>query len=307
MPGGGGGTDVCLGHASLEGYLESPGYYGALIGRNANRIPGARIELDGVTYDLEKNDGENNLHGGAHGLHFRLFDAWLVRSGPNPSLYLSTTIGHMEDGLPGNLRVDVIYTLTEDNTLVLDYEAVSDRTTLINLTNHVYFNLAGHASGPIDSQVLTLAADFYTPGNAACLPTGEVLSVEGTPFDFRKGGAFSAGFRSDHPQIELFGGFDHNYCLSGREYRLAGGAMDPSSGRFLEFYTTLPAVQLYTCNNVAEGLRPKDGAAYSAHQGFCLESQTIPAAAAMPWLRSPIYLAGEVYRETTAYRFGTQA
>jgi aldose 1-epimerase len=302
----GGYTDVTLGHENFEAYLTNPGFFGALIGRNGNRIGNATVELDGVEYALEKNDGENNLHGGKNGLHGKLFGAWFAKSGPNPSLCLTTTIAHMEDGLPGNLRVDVIYTLTEDNTLQLDYEAVSDRTTLINLTNHAYFNLTGHASGSVDGQVLTLNAPFYCPGDATCMPTGELFSVKDTPFDFRRGKRFAEAFESDHPQLAQYNGFDHNFCLPGNEYRLCGGAICPASGRYMEFYTTLPAVQVYTANGIKAGSKGKDGAEYGPRQAFCLESQTNPNAAAMPWLKSPIYRAGEIYRETTAYRFGTQ-
>lgn len=296
-------ADVVLGYEKLEAYLTNPGSFGALIGRNANRIANARVDLGGKVWELEKNDGENNLHSGKGRMAFRLFRAETGKKDGAPFLRLSCRVPHLGDGFPGNLDASVTYTLTADRALVMEYRAVSDMETVINLTNHSYFNLGGHDSGDIRGQVLQLEASFYTPNTEACIPTGEILSVEGTPFDFREGKPLGRGMDDDFGQIGLFGGYDHNFVLSGSGYRRIATARDPRSGRVMETWTDLPGVQLYTSNGMSVSGTPKGGAEYGNHQGFCLETQTFPDAVNMPWVRSPIYGAGQEYRSATAYRF----
>jgi aldose 1-epimerase len=296
--------DVVLGHKDFEALIANRGYFGALVGRNANRIGGARFTLGDSAYELEKNNGENNLHGGSKGLSFRLFSGEVRTVSGLPALLLSCTVPDMEDGFPGTLNINVAYALTDENALMIDYRAVSDRDTVINLTNHAYFNLAGHASGNIYDHVLQLTADYYMPGLGSLLPSGEILSVEGTPFDFRNPRRIGEVIGSDHPQVKGIGGFDHNFVLSGGyDYRRIATVTEPVSGRAMSVFTDLPGVQLYTSNSLNEGLTYKDGASYKRHQAFCLETQLFPNAVNMPWLASPIYRAGEEYVTTTTYQF----
>jgi aldose 1-epimerase len=210
---------------------------------------------------------------------------------------------HLSDDFPGNLDIVVTYTLTSDNSLLIDYDAVSDAETVINLTHHAYFNLAGHASGDIHDHVLELDAPFYMPIDNVALCTGEIREADSAPFDFREGQSFGEAMSKAHPQLDIQGGFDHNFLLSGEGYRHVGSVSHSASGRRLNCYTTLPCIQLYTYN-INDPKPGKDGVVYNKHQGFCLETQTAPNAAAMPWLRSPIYAAGVPYRERSGFRFG---
>ena len=297
-------ADVALAHAVPDDYFTNPGYFGVLIGRNSNRIADAVCDIASVRYELAKNDGDHNLHSDKGSLCFRLMNGELFDSPDGPQLRLTCRLEHLSDGFPGNLDVTVTYTLTHDNAIVIDYEAVCDADTIINLTNHTYFNLAGHDSGSIKQHKLTLDAPFYCPNDKSGIPTGELLKVEGTPFDMRHGKKIGDGLDSGYPQIELFKGYDHNFILAGNGWRKIGKVEEPVSGRYMEIFTTQSNVQLYTHNLGSGTMRGKDGTTYSAHQGFCLETQTTPNAARMPWLISPIYKTGQVYKERTAYCFG---
>lgn len=297
--------DVVLAHPAFQDYLANPNYFGALVGRNANRIAGAKVEISGSTYRLESNDGANNLHSGSGSLAFRLMNAEARLVGGQPLLLLTHTIEDQSDGFPGNLAITVAYALTGDNTLMIDYRAVSDKDTVINITNHSYFNLAGHKSGPVYDHQLQLSAAFFTPGNGECLPTGEIRPVQGSVFDFSRPRKLGDGIHSDEPQITQYGGYDHNYVLQGQGYRKFATVREPVCGRMMEVFTNLPAVQLYSGNNIADGCPGKDGAVYAKHHGFCLETQFVPNAAQMPWLMSPVFRAGEEYVTTTGYRFST--
>lgn len=299
-------ADVVLGHKSFEDYLKNPGYLGALVGRNSNRIAEAAFSIGDQRYQLEKNDGENNLHSGSHGLSFRLFTGETRTVANAPVLLLSLTMEDMSDGFPGDLAVNIAYALTDDNALMIDYRAVCDQDTMINLTNHSYFNLAGHNSGNIHGHLLQMDAPYYTPNTAACIPSGEILSVAGTPFDFRKAKPIGQDIASAHEQTAMFGGYDHNFVLDGGgDYRKVITVTEPESGRVMDVYTDLPGVQLYTSNMLDENGNYKDGAKYGKHQAFCLETQLFPNAVNMPWLASPIYRAGEEYVTTTTYQFRT--
>ncbi|MCL2163552.1 MAG: galactose mutarotase [Oscillospiraceae bacterium] len=299
----GAAEDVVLGFRDFDGYLNNPCYFGALIGRNTNRIRDGRIEISGQVYELEKNNGRCNLHSGKGCIAYRLFEAKTSEERDSVALTLSIAVEDFSDGFPGNLDIQVIYTIDKENSLRIEYQAVSDKDTIINLTNHSYFNLAGHANGPIYEQILRLDSDYYSPNNSEVLPTGELLSVEGTPFDFRSGKTFGSDIRSDYTQIKMFSGYDHNFALNGRGWRIVGEASDPASGRVMEIWTDQPGVQLYTTNVFVAQFALKGDANYASHQAFCLETQTFPGAAELPWLTSPIYKAGQEYRTSTAFKF----
>lgn len=295
-------ADVVLGHPNIEDYILNPFYFGALVGRNTNRIAGSTCMLDGVIYELDKNDGENNLHGGSKGLTYRLMEGELLKSEQESSLRLTCQIPHLSDGFPGNLDVVVTYTLQQDNVLVIDYEAVSDAETIINLTNHSYFNLSGHNSGSIKEHIITMDTPFYNPNDEECVPTGELLKVENTPFDMESGIKLGDGIESGFPQINMFNGYDHNVVLPGRGWRVVCKVEDPISGRVMEVLTTQSNIQLYT-HNQSISIPGKNGACYEMHQGFTMETQTVPNGQAMPWMLSPIYKANDIYKERTAFRF----
>ena len=294
-------TDVVLGRAALSDYLNNDGYLGALIGRHANRISGSAFELNGTVYKVGANEGKNSLHGGVCGFDKKVWSADAI-DGDEPSLKLSIISPDGEEGFPGTLSVTVTYTVTSDNALKISYKAVSDKDTVVNLTNHAYFNLAGHDSGTVDNQILQINSSFYTPNDNECMPTGEVLSVTGTPFDFRAPKPIGQDINSDFEQIKMFGGYDHNFALAGRGYRLGASAMCEENGICMEMYTDKSAVQLYTSNGLKEGVY-KDGAKYGVHCGFCLETQYFPNAMAHSHYPSPILRKGEEYRFTTAYKF----
>jgi aldose 1-epimerase len=294
-------TDVVLGRNTLEDYLHNEGYLGALIGRHANRISKGTFELNGKQYNVGINEGANSLHGGNIGFDKRVWSAE-EKDGAEPALILTLISEDGEEGFPGKLNVTVTYTLTKENALKINYKAISDKDTVVNLTNHAYFNLAGHASGTIDNQYLQINASFYTPNDSECMPTGEVLSVNGTPFDFRTEKKIGTDINSDFEQTALFGGYDHNFAIDGRGYRAAAVARCEENGIKMEVYTDKPAMQLYTSNALPQGIY-KDGAEYRIHQAFCLETQYFPNAMAHSHYPSPILRKNEEYNFTTEYRF----
>ena len=297
-------ADVVLGQASFSDYLENKGHLGCVIGRNANRISGASFRLFGETFELQANDGANNLHSGPNGLSHRLFTCEVHTFNNLPALLLSHTIEDGSDGFPGNLIVTIAYALTEDNALMIDYRAVSDQNTVINLTNHSYFNLAGHDSGNIYGHILELDAPFYTPANAAHIPTGEILKVKDTPFDFFTAPkALGKDIHSALTQISQYGGYDHNFVPRSVGYRKIATLSEPESGRVMRVLTDLPGVQLYTGNHFDGETPYKDGVKYPKHGGVCLETQFFPNAVNTPWFPSAFFAAQEEYTFTTAYQF----
>lgn len=295
-------TDVVLGRGTLAEYLENDGYLGALIGRHANRIAGGKFELNGREYNVGVNESENSLHGGNIGFDKKIWQAETGGTENEPSLILTLVSPDGDEGFPGELKVKVTYTLTAENALKISYEAVSDKDTVVNLTNHSYFNLAGHDSGKMTGQLLQINADFYTPNNDECMPTGEVCSVSGTPFDFRTMKPIGQDIASDFEQIKMFGGYDHNFAIAGRGYRLAATAECPENGIKMEVFTDKPGVQLYTSNGLKEGTY-KNGAHYGVHQAFCFETQYFPNAMANSHFIAPILKNGEKYNFVTEYRF----
>lgn len=297
--------DVVLGYETLEDYMKVGPFLGATIGRNSNRIDKARFNLNGVEYKLPNNEGENQLHGGNIGFDKVVWQAEIVEIDGKEGVQLSYFSKDGEEGFPGNVNVKLTYALSEDNAIELHYHAVSDKDTLVNLTNHSYFNLSGHASGTILDHKLWIDAEEFTPGDAKSIPTGEIQSVKGTPMDFTELTAVGARIEEKYDQLILGGGYDHNYILkvSGKTPEKFAEVVDDKSGRIMEVYTDKPGVQLYTGNflNVTAG--GKEGAAYTKRTGLCLETQFFPNAINEPNFPSPVLKAGEEYKYTTVYKF----
>ena len=285
--------DVVLGYESLAEYRQNDGYLGATVGRCANRIAGAQFVLSGVTYPLAANEGANQLHSGPHGLHQKVWD-WEQRA--ENCVTLRTVSPHGEDGWPGTLQVAVTYTLN-DGALTIGYEAVCDRDTVCNLTNHAYFNLAGQGSGSVAGHRLRVNADCYTPCGAGTIPTGEVRAVDGTALDLRQGAVL--GERLGAAELAEYGGYDHNFCLNGTN---AAQLFCPESGICMDTETTLPGLQVYTAGFLTKRAG-KDGAVYGKNHGICLETQFWPDAVHHAHFPSPVLRAGKVYRHKTVYRF----
>lgn len=283
-------TDVCLGYDDLAAYQALGGCLGGTLGRCANRIGGARFTLNGQEYRLTANQGTNQIHGGFVGFHKKFWQ--FSQDAPN-SVTFTLDSPDGEEGFPGNLHAAVTYTL-EHETLFLDYQAVSDRDTVVNLTNHSYFNLAGQNGGPVTDHILTVQADCYTPAGPDNVPLGDVAPVDGTPLDLRQGAVL--GDRLS----ELPGGYDHNMVLSGQG--TAATLYCPRTGIFMEVETTLEGMQLYTANSLSQ--RPgKAGAVYDRHHGVCFETQHFPDAINHPNFPSPVLRAGQTLQSRTAYRF----
>ena len=293
-------ADVVAGFDSLDGYLATNPYFGAVVGRYANRIGHAQFKLDGVLYKLAKNNGDNALHGGVRG-----FDkvVWTAREMPDGGLELTYLSKDGEEGYPGNCKVTVRYHLTDANELKLEYSATTDKDTVINLSNHSYFNLKG--SGDILGHVLTLNADRFTPVDAGLIPTGELRSVADTPFDFRRATAIGARIGQNDEQLKFGKGYDMNYVLRKRgvELSLAARVEEPTSGRVMEVWTTQPGVQFYTGNNLDGTLKGKGGQVYTARSALCLETQHFPDSPNKLRFPSTVLKAGSVFKSTTVYRF----
>ena len=286
----------------MEEYLNNEGYFAALIGRNSNRIENSEFELNGKIYKLFSNDGRNNLHGGEVGFDKKIWDAEAI-DGDEPSLVLSAVSPDGEEGFPGTVNVQVTYKLTNDNALEIHYTGESDADTVLNMTNHAYFNLNGHSSGSVDNHSLWLDSDFYTPNTDECIPNGEVLSVKNTPFDFSTDALMGDRFKSEHEQIRMFGGFDHNFALNGRGYRKVGRFEGDKTGIAMEIYTDLCGVQVYSGNMIEEGRVCKDGAVYSVHGGVCFETQVFPNSLKFSHFPGAILKKGEKYDTVTSYKF----
>ena len=305
--------DIVFGFDSAEKYAAHSAFFGCLIGRFGNRIAAGRFTLDGRTYQLPTNDLQDglpcHLHGGPQGFHRQLWKAVAISQNGNPTLRLSYLSRDGEEGYPGNLTVTVVYSLTADQALRIDYEATCDQTTPINLTNHSYFNLAGEGGSSILDHELTLKAAHYTPTTPAQIPTGVIAPVAGTPFDFRSPDKIGKRITPDHPELKSAGGFDHNYVLdAGQSAQPALAAMvsDPSSGRQMEVLTTEPGVQFYGGNYLDGSLVGKSGRPYPYRSGFCLETQHFPDSPNQPKFPSTILRPGQTFRSTTIHRFSTK-
>lgn len=296
------GTDVVLGRDTLEDYLNNTGYYGALVGRNSNRIANARFNMGKNEYILAKNDGNANLHGGNEGFNKKLWHAE-ARDDAEPQLVLTVSSPNGEEGFPGNAEIKVTYTLTYDNALKIHYEAVCDSDSIINLTNHSYFNLNGHASGTVAEHTISLNASFYTPNTPECFPTGEVLAVNDTAFDLRGGKKLGQAFSSTERQLALFGGYDHNFALDGCGMRTGGTLTGDKTGIKMTFFTDRPAVQLYSGNMIDDKRVCKDNAIYPVHGGVCLETQAFPNFTSFAHFPGGFVKKDEKYDTTTIYAF----
>ena len=294
-------ADVVLGFDRLDGYLKRHPHFGVIAGRVANRIAGASFVLGGVSYQLIANEGRHCLHGGPQGFDKAVWQAHATEDDGGPAVFLSLMSPHGDQGFPGNVIATVRYTLSHSNELRLDYWALSDRPTLINLTNHSYFNLAGQ--GDVRSHELTVVAAAYTPTDEELIPTGEIRPVAGTALDFRAGAVVGSRFSQLPPCTG--GGYDHNFVLdaAGDVHRLAARLKDPASGRTLEVYTTQPGLQLYTGNHLDGSITGRYGWRYGKHAGLCLETQHFPDAVHHPTFPSVVLNPGEVYRHTTIWRF----
>jgi aldose 1-epimerase len=296
--------DIVLGFDDLQAYVKDSPYFGAIVGRYGNRIAKGHFTLDGHTYTLAVNNGPNHLHGGLKG-----FDKVIWHAEPlagSTGLVLSRRSPDGEEGYPGNLDVRVTYRLTDDNRLVIDYHATTDKATPVNLTQHSYFNLAGE--GDVLGHELTIDADRYTPVDANLIPTGELAPVEGTPFDFRKSTAIGARIDTPNPQLKNAGGYDHNWVLTrkGTGLQLAARVVEPKTGRTLEVSTTQPGLQFYSGNFLDGTLKGKGGRVYVKHAGLCLETQHFPDSPNHPDFPSTILRPGEQYDTQTVFRFGVQ-
>lgn len=295
-------ANVVLGLDTLRGYESvSPGF-GAVVGRYANRIAGGRFGLDGQTYTLPLNDGPNTLHGGPGNFGKRL---WRIEHADATSLALARRSRDGEAGFPGDLDVAVRYSLPEDGLLRIDYRATTDRPTVLNLTNHSYFNLAGEGAGSVLDHVVRVDADAFTPTDARQIPTGEIRSVSGTPFDFRDPQALGRRIRDGDPQLVFAKGYDHNFVLRGTPgaLRPVATCIDPGSGRRLDVATTQPGLQLYTGNTLDGTLVGPSGRIYRSGDGVCFETQGYPDAPNRPEFPSTVLRPGERFEATTTFRF----
>jgi aldose 1-epimerase len=297
--------DVVLGYDSLDEYQNAKGYLGALIGRYGNRIGKGTFSLDGKEYKLAINNGVNHLHGGLKGFDKVVWTASpsVLPDGVHLELHYLSRDG--EEGYPGNLNVKVEYVLTDSNELKIVYSATTDKPTIVNLTNHSYFNLAGQGNGLILNHQLTLNADRFTPTDNGSIPTGELRSVKGTPFDFTKSTAIGARIDQDNEQLKFGNGYDHNFVLNknDNELSLAATVYEPTSGRVMEVFTTEPGVQFYTGNFLDGSTNGKGGQTYPRRSGFCLETQHFPDSPNKPKFPSVVLRPGKTYSQTTIYKF----
>lgn len=298
-------ADVALGYDNVSGYEGNAPGYGSFIGRHGNRIANAEFTLNGVKYSLEKNDGKNNLHGGFKGYNKYFYDVETFDEDGELTIEFSRLSPDMEQGFPGNLDITVTYTLTNDNELAIEYFAVSDKDTLINFTNHSYFNLAGHASGDMLSQKVVINADSFTLTDAELIPTGEIAKVEGTPMDFRKPRVIGQDIDADYEPLKLAGGYDHNYVINNKDGEVIKIAElhDEKSGRLMEVFSDLPGMQLYSGNFIDGSEKGKEGKVYERRAGICFETQYFPNSCNIESFKPCVFKKHEEYSTTTIYRF----
>lgn len=299
-------ADVVLGYDDLAGYENDKSFFGATIGRYGNRIAHGKFTLNGATYTLAKNNGENHLHGGLKGFNKVLWDAKDVSTADVPALQLNYTSKDGEEGYPGNLAVQVTYTLTNNSELRIDYRATTDKPTVVNLTNHAYFNLAGQ--GDVLQHQLRLNAGKFTPVDVTLIPTGEVRSVNGTPLDFTTATAIGAHINNNDEQLKFGKGYDHNFVLDGSmgTLRPAGEVYEPTSGRVMQVLTTEPGIQFYSGNFLDGTVRGKNGTMYQHRSAFCLETQHFPDSPNKSNFPTTVLNPGAQYQTTTVYKFSAR-
>lgn len=299
-------ADIVLGYDSIEGYLENKPYFGCIAGRFANRIAKGKFALDGTEYTLATNNGVNHLHGGIAGFNKVLWNAKRVNTEDAAGVRLHYVSENGEEGYPGTLTCTVTYLLSNANELRIDYDAVTDAPTIVNLTHHGYFNLAGQGTGDILGHELMINADHFTPVDATMIPAGELRPVAGTPFDFTQPMVIGARINNDDEQLKFGLGYDHNFVLNGDGLRLIARATEATSGRVMEMYTTEPGVQFYSGNFLDGTEIGKGGVAYQHRFGFCLESQHFPDSPNQPAFPPVVLRPGKRYSQTTIYRFSTE-
>lgn len=285
--------DVVLKHNKLSDYLTNDGNLGAIVGPNANRIENAMININHQEYSLEANEGKHNLHSGQSGFQFKIFD--VVEQNDN-HIILSTLHPHLEGGFPGNLYTEVIYTI-QDKTLLIEYKAKSDHDTIVNLTNHSYFNLNANHQKTIDNHELMINSEFYAPNRPDGIPTGELLSVTKTPFDFQRSTLIGPQLKQDHSQLKQHNGFDHSYMLNGQYFRNVAELSNQESKLKMIVATDCPTMHVYTSNHFNEQSK------YPLHGGICFETQMIPNAFNTPWHIQPLLKANETYHSKTSFSF----
>jgi len=299
--------DVVLGFDNLKDYIEHRNFFGSAVGRYGNRIAKGKFSLDGVEYSLAVNNGPNHLHGGLKGFDRAIWGAEIINTPDGQALKLTYVSKDMEEGYPGNLTVVITYSLTADNGIKIEYEATTDKKTVLNLTNHSYFNLKN--AGDILDHVVTINADNTTPVDEGLIPTGELQSVDGTPFDFRKPTAIGARIDAKDQQIQFGGGYDHNFVLNKEEeakLSLAARVSEPTTGRVMEVFTTEPGMQFYTGNFLDGSVTGKYGRVYEKRNAFCLETQHFPDSPNKPEFPSTVLEPGQKYSTVTIYKFSVE-
>ncbi len=298
-------ADVVLGYDDLDGYLGDSPYFGAIVGRYGNRIANGRFALDGEAYQLATNNEPNHLHGGLRGFDKVVWSAELLESDDGVGVIFTHVSADGDEGYPGTLSVQVTYTLTDQNELILDYFATTDKATPINLTQHTYLNLAGNGSGDVLGHQLRINAENFTPVDETLIPTGELASVNGTPFDFTTSTPIGARIEQDDEQLTRGGGYDHNFVLDRPETGLhhAARVAEPTTGRVLDVYTTEPGLQFYSGNFLDGSITGKSGGVYRHRYGFCLETQHFPDSPNRPNFPSTILRPEEEYRSRTIFVF----
>ena len=299
-----GGRDVVLGRETFSDYLKNNGYLGAAIGRYSNRLKDSVFTLNGTEYKVGTNDGVNSLHGGNIGFDKYVWGYDIIDS-DEPALILYIESPDGDEGFPGKLSLKLTYTITKENSIVMEYDAISDKDTIFNPTNHSYFNLDGHASGTVYKQKLWIDSSFYTPNTDECLPYGEVWKTSGTPFDFTTMKEIGSDINSDYEQTKMFDGYDHNFILNGRGFRKCATMISSDEKITMDVFTDMPGVQLYSANVLDEG-NYKDGATYGKHNAVCLETQFFPNSMAISHFPAPIIKKDERFISVTEYKFSVK-